>query len=839
MKIFQNKSFAQVIVAIIIIHLSIIGITYFGNHSFVFWGDQLQECIQLYANFYNDFKNGTLSLWDYSVGLGASSNVYQFTVGTAFSSFLFLLLPKVSYIPYFFPIVNLIRSLLLAFLAWYYFYQLHSKITRGGIVGTLLIAFNSFVLFFTSFPYFSDFLVYTLLLMIGAEFVLKNKNPILFIIACTLSSIANIYCIYMNCWFMLIYFTVRLFMINEKLTLQLYFKNFIRVFLYLLIGLGLSAFILIPNINSVLINNRLGGGQFHLIVNPIDIYGRFSQLISPISSDFDYNMYLNSFSSGMRTPIPYFFVSILFIYTLFVSFKLHFKHKKILLTTLTIVFVSSFFPIFNYIFNGSNDIRWAYFFTVLATIFISYVLNETIDTKTNFFASLSTSIYILIIFIISFIFNLHSTHHSINSIANTAILILIIFAYSLAYSKAKYNLCLLIICIEALYSFSVRYITLDGFETESKDAYLTEMYAINENTGLNYVRNLEKNSSQYYRIDVQKNDFTNYNDALMHNYSGFNSYLSVTNFYVNDYINRHFSSDHFINTDGTKTLAKQIAGMRYVINYGNEVIGDDLVLLKSDGFNAYHIDNAINLGFAVTQSLNSEFTHQLPSFYQDYLSQYYVITNDSTNTQIDSIHTLNGNTITIDNNYISFDDSKTKYVVIDYSLTNPLSNVTLEFYDDQGDSIEYRQISEYSYTVQPVPENASGAYVYCTNQNNANEYINTHYYLLEEYSLDKQAIVAEFSNNKIKEDCIEATINLPTDTFIHTIVAFDPNWKVYDNGNLIDTFKSNDGFVGFKLNKGSHKIMIKYQPNYILPTLITGLSGIAIAFVCYKYKKTA
>ena len=323
----------------------------------------------------------------------------------------------------------------------------------------------------------------------------------------------------------------------------------------------------------------------------------------------------------------------------------------------------------------------------------------------------------------------------------------------------------------------------------------------------------------------------------MNQYSGFDSYLSVTNFYINNYIYRHYSPNHFINSDGTKTLAKQLAGMRYAINYGKELIGDDLTLLKSTHYNAYKVNNPINLGYALKDTLNSEFAHTLPSFYQDYLSQYYIINNSSSNQTIDASYALQDYSINAKTNYLSLDSNTAKYIVIDYSLTNPLSNVTVEFYNNEGKSMSYHEVSEYAYTVLPIPNDAHGVYIYCTNQNNPNEYIDATAFLLDNYALDTRKFIAQFSNQTMTKDEISASITLPVDSYVQTIVAYDPNWKVYDNGTEINTFISNDGFVGFTLPSGNHNIVLHYQPNLITPTLIVTISAFTLLYIMYKHKK--
>ena len=835
MNIIKDKSFWKLLCATVFIQLFVLAFIWMSGYSFTIWGDQTEEVIQLYTHFYRTFRSSNLTLWQPYVGLGASTTVHFYTVFTAISSWLFLLLPNETLIPYFIPFVNIIRSIIMLALAYYYFKRLFKINSIGGNVGALLFAFNSFSLFFAHFPYFADFMIPVLLLMIGSEKILSGESPFLFIFSITLSSVMNLYSIYMNCWFLFIYFTFRLFMKETQLSLKIYFILFIRVFFYILIGLGLSALVFLPNIQSVLNNNRLGGGNFHWFATWKDIFARLSMLISPITSDFDYNCYINALGEGLNSPIPYFYVSILFVYCFFLLAKSNHPYRKVLLSTLALIFIPTLFLIFNYIFNGFNNIRWAYFFTVFEIILIAFTLNHQWSKIELKRALLKSICYVITIALISYFFHLYSQRNSINMIVNTFVmLILLLFVY-ISLNNTYKHLFALTLCLELTYAFAFRYVTFAGFEPENKYQFNQIMQTINKNSAVEQVK-IEEDNDEFYRIDVQKNDFTNYNDAIMNQYSGFNSYLSVTNFYASQYIYRHFSMNHFINSDGTKTLAKEIAGMRYALNYGKTVIGDDLVPFNAPECNAYKVNDPVNLGFALTNTLDSDYTATLPSFYQDYLSQYYII-KENGDKLINQQYILENMPISQNNNLLALDPTKEKYIVIDYSLTKPHCNVILEFYDDTGNSIQYVEVNEYSYTIQPIPSQAKTVYVYCHNEYNKNEFINCSAFILSNYALDKGSFVAEFKTNHNHTDVIIGDIEIPEDSYVHTIIAYDPNWKVYDNGQQLPKFKSNNGFVGFQLNTGTHHIEIRFEPNYILPATITIISFTIIIGIYFKRKQ--
>ncbi len=66
----------------------------FEKHINLFFVDETDQVIQVYAHMYEIFHSGSFSLWDSNVGLAASSFVHFWTVLGLPSFYLFLLLSK-------------------------------------------------------------------------------------------------------------------------------------------------------------------------------------------------------------------------------------------------------------------------------------------------------------------------------------------------------------------------------------------------------------------------------------------------------------------------------------------------------------------------------------------------------------------------------------------------------------------------------------------------------------------------------------------------------------------------------------------------------------------------
>ncbi len=804
------------------IHLLVMLFLVFGKHTNLFFADETDQVIQVYTHMYDVFRSGSFLLWDSNVGLGASSFVHFWTVLGSPSFYLFLFLPSRDWIPFFIPIVNYIRSIILGILGFHYFHKYLKVTDFACLIGSLILSFNSFTIYFAHYPYFADFILYTLALMIGCEKAFNRKYCLL-LFTVAFSSFSNLYNVYMNLFFLLVYFTVRIFMLNDKVTLKLYITTFLKFLVAVLLGLGCSAIVFIPNVKSVLSNYRVSLETLPVIKSGKDIFAVFTSLLSPVTNDYDYNMYVNSLSNDVTSPLFYSYSSILFVYCILLNYKNSFRKYKPLVIGIIVIIILEFTPYSNLILNGNNSARWGFFLSILCTIFIAYSLSETEIFDLNHRKSfIVTSMILIIACIISVLFKLYSDLNKLNLLVNTIILIVIIYISFFGFQHKKQMLVVFSISIEMLYCLTLRYFNNFHFMTESFSNWSTYSSQLYDTRSLDTIRNTQ-DTSGYYRIDQSKVRFDNDNDSLMHHYDGFSSYLSVYNFETYEWANKHFSNDQFVSTIGSKYITKELAGLRYLANYNDaSFMADDMTLIEeTSDYKLYKNTNEVGLGYSISKAINQKDINDLSVFEQDVLMQHYVIIDN--NGELYDEEYLPKNTI-LKNNCLEL-SGKDRFIVIDYSLHNKNAHVVLDYYDSTGNNISYKEIDEYSYTIDEIPENAKEVYVYVTSNYNENEYIEPNIYLLEDTHLNDEDILSRFVNVKVGKDSYSGDIEINNDNdYVVTSIGYDSDWKVYDNGEEVQIEKVNNGFVGFTLPKGNHHIEMKYSPNLVVYGLISGIS---------------
>ena len=230
-----------------------------NHYTLVFWGDQTEALIPYMIDLYTQFKESGFTLWNHSIGLGASNLVYYYTILGSPSFYLNLLLPTSDWIPYFIPVFDSLRFFLIGTAAWLWLDKLVCS-DKAKLIGALIFTFSGWAMYWLHFSYFLDAYLYLALLLYFSEEILEGRKKLGFTLIICLSSIISPYILYMFSWILLIYMICRLFMKYEKVTLKFFFQKFLSVFVYYLLGVALSAFALLPAGLMLLSTDRIGSG---------------------------------------------------------------------------------------------------------------------------------------------------------------------------------------------------------------------------------------------------------------------------------------------------------------------------------------------------------------------------------------------------------------------------------------------------------------------------------------------------------------------------------------------------------------------------------------------------
>lgn len=83
---------------------------------------------------------------------------------------------------------------------------------------------------------------------------------------------------------------------------------------------------------------------------------------------------------------------------------------------------------------------------------------------------------------------------------------------------------------------------------------------------------------------------------------------------------------------------------------------------------------------------------------------------------------------------------------------------------------------------------------------------------------------------------IKGEIALDRGKLLFFSIPFDNGWKAFDNGKPIPMIKANIGFMGIMLDKGSHKIELKYRIQYIRTRIAVSIIALII-YLAMMFRK--
>ncbi len=206
----------------------------------MYYGEYLRTLVK------NILTHQDLPLWDFSIGYGADiiTTFHYYVLGDPLT--LLSIFVPMQYTEYLYTFLILIRYFLVgvSFIAYCHYME---KVSWSTFIGALTYTFCGFAIYAgIKHPYFLNPMIYFPIIFIGIEKIYQKKSPLLFISIVFISAISNFYFFYMLCIIMFIYASIRFFHYYHQDYIQNIIKKITQFIAYYLVGIGLSAIILVP-----------------------------------------------------------------------------------------------------------------------------------------------------------------------------------------------------------------------------------------------------------------------------------------------------------------------------------------------------------------------------------------------------------------------------------------------------------------------------------------------------------------------------------------------------------------------------------------------------------------
>ena len=347
-----------------------------GEGYFTFYGDFNVQQIPFYQFCHQAIKEGNIA-WNWNTDLGANF-IGSYSFYLLGSPFFWLTIPfSNSFVPYLMGPLLILKFGCAAVTAYMYIRRF-TRTPEAASLGGLMYAFSGFTIYNIFFNHFHEAIIVFPLLLLSIELLLTENRRFIFALAVCLCAVTNYFFFFGMVVFSVIYFIVRLF----SKAIKVKFTSFLIFVFEAVLGLALSAFLLVPSIMAITGNNRITeflNGWNAIMYGKEQIYANVLQCFFfppdiPARPIFFPGAEVKWSSLGGWLPI----FSMVGVFTWF-KYKTNHWLKRVL----GICIFMSMVPILNsafYAFNTSYYARWFYM-PILLMCLATVILTE--DTETN------------------------------------------------------------------------------------------------------------------------------------------------------------------------------------------------------------------------------------------------------------------------------------------------------------------------------------------------------------------------------------------------------------------------------------------------------------------------
>lgn len=820
----NKKDKLNLIIMTVIFCLIIIFILRNGNlyGSILDWNTQHSVIPEYFRSLF--YK--TLNIFpDFALNLGSGQNIYNYSYYGLFN--------PVIIISYFLPFISMksyiqISSILLVYssvILFYYFLR-RNKVNENVSLLSSIVFLTASPLLFHSHRHimFMNYMPFLVLALIGVDKYFEKDNSKLLCISTVLIILMSYYYSIPAIISIVIYGVYKYIKLNKKITVKSFFKDGFRFLIPIMIAILISCVLLVPTFYAIL-TGRL----------PNDIHISLSDLLVP-RINVKYLMY-NAYGIGLTS------ISLLALITFAFDKK---RENRFLLICLSFLII---FPIINYLLNGTMyiDAKVLIPFLPLYTLVISYMFDKIstkkIDLRKLIIASLAVLFLIYVgkssygnYFYIDFIFSL----------------ILIIIATK---TNTKYLFKVLTIVLLVIYSCA----------GNSKDT-LVSRKDINSSENVNQEKLIKKIPKGYDHTTLYNLKLENVNNI----YGNLNIYT--------DYLYSSTGNSNY-NLFMFDTFEVPMQSRNRLIISANK----DLMYLMFSN-NRYFIgDNVDITGYKEIDKIGDtklyENTDVLPFMYVSY--NYYnktdfskksfpynneillnnVVVNEKTNNEfktsiketfirqsdikyMDPSIINNGDRITVkkDDSRMLIDVPKVarnKILFVSFELEPQSCRVGDLLVNINGNTNKltcrewkyYNGNTTFNYVISGDTSNK----VEVTFLKGIYKIDNLKIYYMDYNDIKdiNKKVTKVDIDSKTKGDKIYASVEAEKDGYFVTTLPYDKGFSIKVDNKKVDYEKVNTAYVGFKISKGKHNIVIEYKAPFKTVGLIMSFAGIIVYILFY------
>ena len=776
----KEKYGSTFVIALIVAMALFVPYMIMSEGYFIFYGDFNVQQIPFYQMCHKAVREGNV-LWNWNTDLGVNF-IGSYSFYLLGSPFFWLTIPfPNSFVPYLMGPL-LILKFACAALTGAMYIRRFTRTSDAARLGGILYAFSGFSIYNIFFNHFHEAIIVFPLLLLALELLITENRRFVFAVVVCLCAVSNYFFFFGMVVFCVIYYIVRV----SSGVVKFKISSFLVLAFEAVLGLGLSAILLLPSIMAITSNYRVTEfltGWSAIMYGKEQIYANILQCFFfppdiPARPVFFPGADVKWSSLGGWLPV----FSMVGVFTWFANRK-----KTWLSRVVGICIFMALVPILNstfYAFNTSYYARWFYM-PILMMSLMTVSLTEDSETDWSFGYKWVTSITLVVSLVIGFFpqknsdgtltfglytqsdDNLYGPRFFIACIIATISLIILGLILKLRKQGLKrfYNVALACVCIISVVYGNVFIATGRSHSYEIKDVVIDSLIEGEVDLG----------DETQFRVDVY--DGVD-NTSMYLGLPGINAFHSVVpssifEFYSFIGIERSVGS----RPETEYVSLRPLLSVKYLLN---RVDGDDFIDTETN--------ETVMPGYKYVKTE----------------SGYYIYENL---------------------NYVPYGFSYDYYIAQDfceeYSKENR-ANLMLK-----AIMLTDEQIKKYGYMFENIEENMSA--IDFSNQG------------IEKASKDLRKTSA--SKFKVDNGGFTANVTRKKDTLVFFSVPYDKGWSATVNGKPSKIEKVNSGFMAVKVEKGNSVIRFDYETPYLLTGIkITFVSAVVLllyilAFILYSKKR--
>ncbi len=833
--------FITLLSALIIINLIyyLQKVTPYGKHSLL-QIDFFHQYAPMLGELFDRVKNGSNLLYSFYSGLGLPlfRNFFNY-LSSPFNIIIFLF--KRSQL---LTAFSFIIGLKATFSAVSMSYYLTKKFDKKNIFIpiSLLYGFSAYFIAYYWNIMWLDGMVFLPLIILSIENIIDKDKYLMYIFSLSLMLIANYFIGYMICLFSVLYFIAYFILKNNKFNIKSILKSGLKFAGASLLAGGIAAFSLLPmflGMQSISATADLWPKwQYYSFT--------FLEFLANHFSGVGRTVLASDVSNAPNISIGIIGIALFFLFILNDKIKLK---TKIVYLSLWLVFLLAFLvPQLDFIwhaFHIPNDLpyRYSFLYSFIMIIISAYSLYNIKEVK---FKCVNL-VFVLLMLSVSFLYFFNYKNISKSMILLNILILTLYYILYLMYKlvpqvnkKIPYLIIFLVI-LECTITINHNWDN-DQLKSNFYDNYNETQEMIT------YVNKLENGAP--YRIE--QIDTLTLNDQAWYGYYGqglftsmayedlavLQNNLGIPGNYINSYYYKQNTPIYDLMFNIKYFVGNTIDINRYELIYNQDGILTFKSLFKSNLF--YAVNNEVvnwNYNYSDPIYIQNDFINKSTGIKDVFEAMPFANKKNIYKDNDEQIYKYTFNNPG-DNMYFYINNS-VDFIIIDSNLYYKKEND--DYYNNIGELIEGINI----YELKSLDEN----YIINTRteEKTYDIYVGYSNYSYDDFfayyiNNEKFNAAVKILNNEpikvtsFKESKIQTEVNLKEKKTIFTSIPFDKGWKVYVDGEKIETTSIADSLLAFELDPGFHEITLKFFPYGMKIGIITSISSLIIVFV-YKKKK--